>query len=288
VFQLVHEFLIERAQGEGLAPDSVRAYRYRLDHMARHAPADVCAVTARHIEGWLAVSGRAPSYKRGQLVAAVQFFDWCVRRGHCPSNPAREVRKPRLPRAAPRALHQHQADAEVAACRDNRDRVLVLLGLQEGLRRGDIARVRLEDIDLYGEELAVRGKGGRGEVTHTVTLTAQTQDAICDYLREHPVSSGPIIRGYRTGRPVTREWVTRRVSEILYDAGVKRAPYDGRSSHANRHTAAMDILDACEDITVVQQVLGHANVATTSIYARARSTRVRAAMAGRVYGPGAA
>ena len=74
--------------------------------------------------------------------------------------------------------------------------------------------------------------------------------------------SGPVI-----GRPAG--YLSRLVRAWLEAAGVKSGPYDGRSAHALRHTAASDLYDNTRDVKAVQKFLGHANVATTDRYLRA-------------------
>lgn len=139
------------------------------------------------------------------------------------------------------------------------------------------------DIDFIGGAIQVRGKGGRGQVTRIVPLTQQTRDAIVAYLDEHPVRSGPLIRNYRNGRAMTKEHIGRLISRIMYDAGIKAGPYDGRSSHANRHTAAVDVLEESGDLQAVQQMLGHQSLSTTGVYLRSRVGPLRDAMGGRAY-----
>jgi site-specific recombinase XerD len=74
------------------------------------------------------------------------------------------------------------------------------------------------------------------------------------------------------------------VQQWMVDAGLKRRPRDGVSAHSLRHTCASDVLDACHDLRVVQQMLGHQHLATTAIYLRrADLSQMRDAMAGRRY-----
>ena len=73
--------------------------------------------------------------------------------------------------------------------------------------------------------------------------------------------------------------ISKLVAGWMAEAGVKRAPGDGVSAHALRHTMASNMLDACRNVRMVQQALGHANVATTDRYLRhATMDELRAAI----------
>jgi integrase/recombinase XerC len=279
----VNRYVADRLARREIDESSARSYRYRLLSLADHAHVPVERLTRGHVERWLAASGRSASYKRGQLVAAVGFLDWCVDHKLCRHNVARKIKAPRVARPVPRAFQKDEAKAELAACQDNRERVVVLLGLQEGLRIGEIQRLEVGDIDLRGEAVQVRGKGGRGSVTRVVPLTEQTRAAVGRYLLEHPAPAGPLVRSYTSGEALSVQHLQRIVARVLYDAGVKQAPYDGRSSHANRHTCAVDVLDESNDLPAVQQLLGHASLGTTGIYLGARASRLKSAVEGRVY-----
>lgn len=110
--------------------------------------------------------------------------------------------------------------------------------------------------------------------------------ALDEYLAEYPAQFGPLIRAYRTDTRLMPDSISGMVSEWMRAAGVKRRSRDGRSAHSFRHTAASDVLDKCPDLRVVQQMLGHAHLTTTTIYLRRASMgQLREAMAGRRYLP---
>lgn len=75
------------------------------------------------------------------------------------------------------------------------------------------------------------------------------------------------------------------VARWMVDAGVKRAPRDGRSGHALRHSCAHHIMDLGATTEQVQQALGHASIRTTEVYTRGRVEPLREVMAGRSYLP---
>ena len=86
-----------------------------------------------------------------------------------------------------------------------------------------------------------------------------------------------------TGK-LTPGWYTNLVSELMRRAGVKQAPFDGKSPHALRHTAALDVLAESGDLRVVQSMLGHSSLGTTGWYLRGDVEGMRDGMGGREYG----
>jgi site-specific recombinase XerD len=99
------------------------------------------------------------------------------------------------------------------------------------------------------------------------------------------VGAGPLVRQERRrNERLSAETISTYVSRWMRTAGLKRSRWDGRSAHALRHTAASDVLDACHDLRVVQAMLGHEHLSSTSIYLRRASLgQMREAMEGRGY-----
>lgn len=275
-----------RARGE-IAEQTATAYRSRLLLFAsHHSGLDPGRLTRRHVERFLETVGKSASYKRSLLSVIRPFCDWLRERGLLAKNPCAQIKPPRLPKYSPRSMATDDVSSTLVACPDARARLIVLLAVQEGLRRGEVRAVELGDIDERRGTLAVRGKGGRDGITRVVPLSEETSRAIRFYLAEHPAPYGPLIRSYRTGKPISANYVTRIVRQAMEAAGTKLAPYDGRSAHALRHTAALDVLEQSGDLRAVQQMLGHVSLGTTSVYLRAEVSGLRAAMAGRSYAPG--
>jgi integrase len=120
-----------------------------------------------------------------------------------------------------------------------------------------------------------------------VPITDETVAAIEAYLGEYPHRSGLLFRSYKyPGRGVSPTWVSMMIATYMKDAGLKRAPHDGVSAHAGRHTAAGELLDDGADLRDVQGFLGHDSIATTNIYTRRRADAARiAALDRRRYTP---
>lgn len=239
------------------------------------------------IERWAAAHAHlSPGTQRLRWSIVRQYLNWCVERGHIKKNPMNGIKAPKVPRAVHRALTREQTVALFAACSDNRDRLIVELGLQCGLRRAELAGLEVGDVDFRERVIFVReGKGGH---QREIGLTGAAVVAIRAYLADARwISSGPLIQYYgprHRHKHVQPKWVGAQVRRICWDAGIKSAPYDGVSTHALRHTAATDVYDEHQDLLVVQDLLGHSGTGNLSRYVRRRSVaRLREAMEGRDY-----
>jgi integrase len=162
--------------------------------------------------------------------------------------------------------------------------------LQEALRTAEVTAIEMGDLDIDEQSLAVRGKGGDGKVTRHVSLTDETAAVIRSYLAEYPAGAGPLIRSYlRPTRGITPHYITQKMSEWMYEAGVKGQPWDGKTGHACRHTALSKMVETGgedgkgADLLAVSRIAGHASLNTTLVYINGVSPDMRAAMGGRSY-----
>lgn len=281
---LVERYLDERVSMRTLNPMSARNHRSTLGHFAL-AVGDVAPddLTVEDIETWLGTRFElAPASRRGQFSHVKTFCGWLVKHGHAGSNPATDVDSPRQPRSVPRALPEKAVRSLLRACPDTRGRAMVWLMVGMGLRCREVAAIEVGDWDAVGQIMLVKGKGGH---QRELPVPPEVAEALRAYLAEYPASAGPLMRSFRhPSNPLCADTISGMVSEWLRAAKVKRVSRDGVSAHALRHTAASDVLDACQDLRVVQEMLGHQQLATTSIYLRrAGLGQMRKAMGGRRY-----
>lgn len=193
----------------------------------------------------------------------------------------------RVPDGAPRDLSLEQVARLVqAAGDDRRARMIVLLMAHCGLRVGDAARIRIEDLDARSRRLHVRGKGGRGQHTHWCPVPSQAWEAIEAWIGQRPTLTGrgPLItRSVSPYAALTASHVSRIVTRLLWATGIKRWAGDGITPHSLRHSCAQHMLDHGADIRQVQHTLGHRSLQTTEGYTRREPAGLREAMEGRDY-----
>lgn len=276
---LIGRYLKLRAETGTYAPYSVTVVRARLMSLsAHHGARPLDQLTDQRIEAWLASTGaNAPRSHNAYLASARKFCVWAVKNGHLRHDPTATVERRRLPRSVPRAMEQASVAKILDACRDHVDTLAVWLMVGCGLRRGEVARATWADYDQTAHVLLVHGKGGHERLVPVPAPVRHALDAVPGW------HSGPILS--HDGTPYQAATIGRRVVAAMKRAEVKIAPRDGVSGHALRHTAASDVLDQCGDLRVVQEMLGHAQLSSTSIYLRrAGIPRMAEAMEGRDYG----
>ena len=168
----------------------------------------------------------------------------------------------------PRALPAETAAALLASCDHStamgrRDRAILVLLARLGLRAGEVAGLELDDLDWAAGEISVRGKGDRRE---RLPLPADVGEALAGYLADGRPRTRCRIVFLRLSAPVTGLTVAA-VTAVVYRA-CARAGLPRAGAHRLRHSAASAMLSGGGTLTEVGQVLRHARLQTTAIYAK--------------------
>lgn len=267
-----------RQRGE-IGRKSAENYLYRLGLLAAVVP-NLADLDRAGFDRWQrSVGERTPASRRAYLSTVHRFCLWLVAEGHIPVDPSAHAARVREPRRVPRALSAAAVRQLFAAATDSRDRAAISLMVEMGLRCCEVANLQLDDWDRSAATMFVRGKNDSDRV---LPVPAPVALALKVHLNEQGWSAGPLLR--HRGRGMAANGWSRHMTALFRAAGLKNGPYDGRSAHALRHTAASDVLDRCKNVRTVQAMLGHASIATTQIYLRrANLDQLREAMSGRDY-----
>ncbi len=266
------------------SPHTVRAYDgdvgSLLDHAAREGVTDLPQLDLAVLRSWLAelrTSGvsRATLARRGST--ARTFTAWAYRRGLCPTDPGLLLATPKGHRPLPDVLRTDEAERLVSFegddVLDQRDRLALELLYATGVRVGELCGLDLDDVDAGRRLIRVLGKGRK---ERAVPYGVPAQRALDTWLSQGrprwvTPSTGPALllgaRGGRVDPRTVRDLVHRRL------AAVPGAPDLG--PHGLRHTAATHLLEGGADLRSVQELLGHATLATTQIYTHVSIERLR-------------
>lgn len=203
------------------------------------------------------------------LSSVRSFHRFLLREGVVDGDPSRDVTRPRLPRKLPRPLTVDEVERLLEApdgsdARGLRDRAILELLYGAGLRISELVGLDVDDVDLESGSVRALGKGGK---EREVPVGRLAREAVAVYLtRARPELAGPRSRGAlflnaRGGR-LTRQSCGRMLASRAVHAGLDV----GVSPHTLRHSFATHLLEGGADVRVVQELLGHASVATTQVY----------------------
>ncbi|MGH9182281.1 MAG: site-specific tyrosine recombinase, partial [Acidimicrobiales bacterium] len=285
------EFLSWLSAEKGRAPATLGAYRRDLRGYvgwlaARETVlAQVSAATVERYVAELRGRGRAPASVARALVAVRSLHRFLAEEGDAETDPAGAVEVPRVPQGLPKALTEEEVGTLIASVIGHdhvarRDRAMLEVLYGTGLRISELVGLSLPDVDLAAGLVRAFGKGSRERV---VPLVGMANQALAAWMapsgRAAMVPEGAPRAGLdavfvnaRGGR-LSRQgaWgIVRRRGERIGLAG-RLTP------HVLRHSCATHMLDHGADIRVVQELLGHASVATTQVYTMVSTERLRTA-----------
>jgi integrase/recombinase XerD len=277
----------------GLADNTLAAYRRDLERylafLHDRDVDDLNEVDPRLIRGFVAAisaSTHGPdeeAYKAtsvARTLSAVRTFHrFALREGLTEDDPTAGVVRPRLPRGLPHPLTVSEVAAVIDAPPPGsptgvRDRAILELLYGAGLRVSELTGLDVDDVDLEEGAVRVLGKGSK---ERDVPIGRMARDAVGAYLRTaRPAlatarSRGALFLNARGGR-LTRQSCARLLAEHARAAGVRRTV----TPHDLRHSFATHLLEGGADVRVVQELLGHASVATTQIYTLVTTEHLRA------------
>jgi integrase/recombinase XerD len=263
------------------APKTVEAYRRDLTALGAWLDRPIGQVTTEQLEGYLAelrAAGLSPA-TIGRRVAAVRsFFRHQTLLGARADNPAAEIELPRRRRTLPRTLSPAEAERLVEAAngtspRALRDRALVELLYGAGLRVSEAVGLDKSSVDLDGRLVRCIGKGSKERI---VPVGRQAVTALRRYLsRGRPFLDSrhrPELFLNAKGGALTRAGAFLILRQLAERAGLEP---ERVHPHLLRHSFATHLLEGGADLRSVQEMLGHADLATTELYTHVSDRRRR-------------
>jgi integrase/recombinase XerC len=270
----------------GLSGHTVRAYVGDVVSLLGSLPGPLESLDLAGLRAWLAAqrAGGAGRTTLARRSAAVRTFTaWAHRRGYISLDPGARLVAPRRARKLPSVLRQDQAadlleaSASGAAERDAlalRDHALLELLYATGVRVSELCGLDVGDVDLDRRVVRVFGKGGK---ERTVPFGVPAQRAVEEWLAHgrgrlaRPGGSPALLLGARGGRfqPASVRRIVRDALSVVPDAPVM-------GPHGFRHSAATHLLEGGADLRSVQELLGHATLATTQLYTQVTVERLKA------------
>jgi integrase/recombinase XerC len=211
-------------------------------------------------------AGLGPRSIQRRLSAIRTFYEFLVREGCCRLNPAQDVRAPRSKKRLPATLDADQMgrllEFRVDDTLSTRDKAMMELFYSSGLRLSELVGLDLPALDLKDRTVRVDGKGSK---TRILPIGRMAVNALEKWLRERATlqrRDGAAVFIGRGGRRLTSRAVQLRVKTWARRMGLEMHVHP----HMFRHSFATHLLESSSDLRGVQELLGHADIATTQIY----------------------
>lgn len=206
------------------------------------------------------------------LSALRSFFKFLTREGFLKFNPILSVASPKLDKHLPQFLTEEEITRliESSVAKDEmglRDRAILETFYSTGMRISELVGLNLEDLDFIGGVVKLKGKGKKERIA---PIGDQAIFSLRAYLGKRKKQSNTVFLNKR-GTRITDRGVRNIVGKYLRLSGAKQ----GVSAHTLRHSFATHLLNRGADLRTVQELLGHANLATTQIYTHLTTEKLK-------------
>jgi integrase/recombinase XerC len=272
---------------KGFSPETLRAYRNDLDHFeaflgdaSRVAGGRVDIQVLRRYLADMTETGLSRRTIARHLACLRTFYRWLMREGVVDRSPAALLRSPRPERRLPEILDEAEIVALIDAppktgFRGARDRAILECLYGGGLRVSEL--VNLDTADISEQEGVALVRGGKGRKDRVAPLGRCALETLCTYRNERRRRLETLGREAaalflnKSGRRLNARSIRRLLIHWLACAGITKPV----TPHTLRHSFATHLLNRGADLRAVQELLGHANIATTQVYTHVSTQRLK-------------
>lgn len=250
---------IDSLKAGGRSDGTLRTRRYKMTHISCLIGGSPLKVTHGEIVAVFASQSWKPETRKGYRNTITSFFGWMQASGLRDDDPSDGIPRAKRPKPHPRPCPD-RVILEALGKATSKERIMLRLGAECGLRRAEIGSVSSNDVmdDLLGKSLVVNGKGDKQRIVPLPDdLAADIEQA-----------NGYVFPGRWSGH-VEASYIGKHVSRLLGD---------GWTAHSLRHRYATTTWQTTHDLLLVSTLLGHSSVETTQIYVAMPDDRLRAAM----------
>jgi len=263
------DFLSHLQVERRMSAHTLDAYRRDLDALAAWSDgqgAIIDTLDSAQLRQFIAAEhrrGLSPTSLQRRLSACRSFYAWLLKHHRIAANPATGLKAPKAPRKLPQVLDADEAVQLVELPTDAplglRDRALLELFYSSGLRLSELCGLRWNDLDLGSGFVTVLGKGSK---QRKVPVGSHARRALDAWREEQKPASDAFVFPGRSGGPISQRAVQIRMKLLAQKQGL----FKNVHPHMLRHSFASHILESSGDLRGVQELLGHADIATTQIY----------------------
>ena len=258
---------------DGLSERTLKNYKANLESFAAKVEKSTAKITTDDIRGYIAYLDETRHLKETSLQTHINtlraFFGWLTVEEKIKKNPMAKIKSLKLDKKGARqALTVEELERLRDACRGYREKALVEFLVSSGCRLSEVAQLRAADLNLADRSVQVTGKGDKDRVVY---FSVRARLMIEEYMMQRKGGDGLFVSSKSPYEPLKPRAIQRIVRSLSERAGL-----EGRvHPHLLRHTFATHALNGGMDVTVIQRLLGHEDIATTQIYAELNEEGVR-------------
>lgn len=250
---------------DGLSDKTLGNYRCNLEMFAARVNKSAAKVTTDDIRGYISYLDETRHLKDTSLQTHINtlraFFGWLHTEERIKKNPMSKIKSLKLDKKGARqALTVEELERLRDACKTYREKALIEFLVSTGCRLSEVAQLRAADLNLADRSVQVTGKGDKDRVVY---FSVRARLMVQEYIVQRKGGDGLFVSSKSPYEPLKPRAIQRIVRSLSERAGL-----EGRvHPHLLRHTFATHVLNGGMDVTVIQRLLGHEDIATTQIYA---------------------
>ncbi len=264
----IDDFVEYLRRERNFSEHTLRVYRRDIEDFFAYVRKDPAQVTSKDVSRFVAKlskKGLSPLSVSRKLSALRSFFRYLKKVRVVGENPASYVSNPKAGRRLPSYLSREEIEALLAAAGSLKEKAILELLYATGMRISELCGLNVEDVDLSGCRVRVRGKGKK---EREAFFGEHAKEALLMYLKEERPKLARTLKKDREALFITKRGrisdttVRRMLKRLALKAGLGKDVYP----HLIRHTFATHLLEEGLDLRSVQELLGHKNIETTEVY----------------------
>ncbi|MFC1751875.1 site-specific tyrosine recombinase XerD [Thermoproteota archaeon] len=277
--QQLQDFSMFLSYEKGASPNTISAYERDIKQCLNFLNGrDLNASHLSEFSSFLSKRGYKPDSIIRKMSSLKSFCNYLFREKLITTHPKALITRPKRQQLLPKSLRLKEIEQLIESPDDEdrfplRDQAIIELFYSCGLRVSECLNMAINQINMERESVTVTGKGNKQRV---VPLGSEAKKAIKQYLdKERPLISRTrspnILFLNRFGKGFSRQGLYQVIKKYVRKAGLRETT----SPHTLRHTFATHLLEGDADLREVQEMLGHADIATTQIYTRLSREKIR-------------
>ena len=242
----------------GYSDKTLKMYLCYLEDFFQKIPKPVNEIAREDIVKYLAIKREKENLSNASLSlihASLKFFFETILKNKI----INEIKIPKKEKKLPTVLTPKEVKALIKASKAGRDRTIIEFLYSTGVRVSECAKMKIANLDLH--EGVARVQGGKGKKDRIIILSKKWIHNLKKYLKRKKIPS-EFVFSKKNGTPITSDTIERMVKKYAIKAGINKKV----TPHTLRHSFATHLLEGGADLRLVQEMLGHVDIATTQIY----------------------